>query len=70
MPGDEEARVRSGGREHRAEHQQRGIQDQHPTLGKMLGQKHSQDRPDGIAGVGHARGETHRLETHMQVLAR
>ena len=33
----------------------------------MLGQKHSQDRPDGIAGVGHARGKTHRLKTRMQV---
>lgn len=37
--------VGRGRREHGAEYQQRGIQDQHPTLGKMLGQQHTRPSP-------------------------
>ena len=49
---DEEARVGRRRREHRAEYQQRGVDDQHPTLGQELSQQHGQDRAHGIAGVG------------------
>ena len=53
--------------QHRSDHQQGGVEDHHPPLGEMLGERHRQHRAHRITGVGQPGPEAHGLQAHVQI---
>ncbi len=64
---DEHGRVLGRRGEHRPDHEQDGVEDHHPALGQVLGQRHREHGAHGVAGVGESGGQAHRLQAHVQV---
>jgi hypothetical protein len=68
VPGDEHAGILRGCSQHRPDHEQHGVADQHPALRQVLGELNRQHRAHRIAGIAQAGAETHRLRAHVELL--